>query len=105
MDDLIRYIGVAACLGLLAGCVCRIGLMQSKRDKRSWFLIYASLAVFGLGQGLDLLYGFRVNWYSMAGVLGLLLFLAITRKQWKHGPPPEVNSRPGGLRRMDGGEG
>lgn len=88
--DIVRYIGLAACIAVLLGCICRIGLMQRRRNHVSWWLIYVLLAVYAAGMALDLAIGRWVDWYEIAGIGGVLLYLERTRKLWRHGPPPET---------------
>lgn len=102
MEILLRYAGVVACALVLAGCICRIGLMQSRRNRFSWWLIYASLSAYALGVGLDLLTGRYVDWYEICGIGGILLYLERTRGQWRDGPPTETRTDLGGLHKADG---
>ncbi|QNK67826.1 hypothetical protein [Variovorax sp. PAMC26660] len=92
MESILRYAGILACALVLAGCICRIGLMQRKRNRFVWWLIYALHATYSAGVLLDLLMARRVDWYEFAGVGGVLLYLEVTRRQWRHGPPPETRS-------------
>lgn len=92
MDALIRYAGIAACGVVVLGCICRIGLMQSKHNLFSHFLLYALFGVFALALALDLVNARPVHWYVAAGVAGMLLYLQLTRRKWHDGPPPETRS-------------
>lgn len=90
MDQLIRYAGLAACLFVLAGCVCRIDQMRSGRQRWGWFALYALFAVFALGLLVAQLRGRVLDWGLAAGIAGIALHLALTRHLWRDGPPPET---------------
>ena len=84
----LQWAGVLVCALVLAGCICRIGLMNAGRNRYAWFVIYAAFAVYALGVGLDLATSRGVDWYECAGIGGLLLYLALTRHLWHGGSDP-----------------
>ncbi|MBN8747350.1 MAG: hypothetical protein J0I65_07550 [Variovorax sp.] len=98
--DPLRAGGVAACTVVLLACVCRINLLQFRVSRSAWFCVYLLFAVYALGVLLDLVQARWVDWYEGAGLGGLLLYMALTRDLWRHGPDPETTR--GELRNADG---
>lgn len=64
METILRLAGLSGCVLVLAGCICRIGLMKSKRNRFIWWLVYALMAVYAGGVLLDLVMDRRVDWYA-----------------------------------------
>lgn len=102
MHQLLHFVGLAAslcvqvaCLVVLVACICRIDQMRSNRNAYRWFFIYALFAVFSLGVAQRAWRGWSFDWNDGVGIVGLLLLVLVTRRQWKHGPPPETER--GGL--------
>lgn len=101
MELIVRYAGGAVCAIVLVACVCRIDLMRSGRSRASWFVVYLLFAVFALGTLLALVADRAIDWWSAtAGAVGLLLFMALTRRDWQGRPAPETDAAE--LRRADG---
>ncbi|WP_137860809.1 hypothetical protein [Variovorax sp. 3P27G3] len=100
MEAAIRCLGMAVCALVLMACICRIDLMRFHTNRAAWFAMYLLFAVYALGVLLDLLAARPVDWYEGAGVGGVLLYMALTRKLWRQGPPAETET--GGLRKADG---
>lgn len=100
METVARFAAMAACLLVLVACICRIDLMRRGRSRPSWFLSYLLFAVYALGRLIALARDSQVDWYSIAGVFGLVLFMALTRKEWRGAPAPETDAAE--LRRADG---
>ncbi|PLC06415.1 hypothetical protein CY658_05115 [Variovorax sp. RO1] len=92
METILRLAGLAGCVLVLAGCICRIGLMKSKRNRFIWWLVYALMAIYAGGVLLDLIVDRRVDWYEIAGIGGIVLHLEVTRRQWRNGAPPETRT-------------
>jgi len=100
MDTVIRCLGMAVCAGVLMACICRIDLMRLQINRAAWFAVYLLFAVYALGVLLDLAVARPVDWYEGAGIGGVLLYMVLTRKLWRQGPPAETET--GGLRKADG---
>ena len=101
MELFVRCAGGALCALVLVACVCRIDLMRSGRSRPSWFLVYLLFAVFALGTLLAFVADRAIDmWSAAAGAAGLLLFMALTRKEWHGRPAPETDAAE--LRRADG---
>ncbi len=85
-----KWIGIAICLGVLIGCICRIDLLDPKRHRLGWRLLYILFSAYAGGVLMDLWVLGQVDWYEGAGVAGVLLHISLTRKLWRCGPPPET---------------
>ena len=97
MDELIRWPGALVCAAVLVGCICRIDRMRHGETKFAWFLCYAMLAGYACGVMLDLLLGYRVDWYELLGIGGVMMDLVMTWRAWSKGPPRCAQSRPAPL--------
>ena len=75
--------GVASCY-VLAQCITRIDLMRRRRGGFLWLAVYVLFAASAIG----LLYeawATGVRWQDLLGLLGTLLYLALTARRWSSG--------------------
>jgi L-lactate permease len=75
--------GVASCY-VLAQCIARIDLMRRRRGGFLWLVVYVLFAASAMG----LLYEAwvtGVRWQDLLGLLGTLLYLALTARRWSSG--------------------
>lgn len=86
----VQWMGVAACLLVLAGCICRVDLMRGGRHKAGWLLLYLLWGPFAGGVAIDLVRDRDVDWWTCWGIAGVLVHLVLTRRLWRHGPPHET---------------
>lgn len=90
MDLLIKYSGIFICACIIVGCICRINLLKGGQHRLSWHAMYICFAAVAGGVATDLVVGRFVDWYTAAGVAGILLHFIHTRKHWKRCPPKEA---------------
>lgn len=86
----IKWVGIAVCLGVLLSCICRLDLLNPHNHKAGWRVLYLLFAAYAGGVLLDLWVISQVDWYEGAGVAGVLLHISLTRTLWRDGPPPET---------------
>lgn len=86
---------IVACLGVVAGVVCRIDDMNAKRNKLSWFLMYAAYGVYALAVLFEVLTLQPVDTVHLLGLAALALNLIITMKSWAGGKTPRLSCKPG----------
>ncbi|WP_343591895.1 hypothetical protein [Paracidovorax wautersii] len=75
--------GVASCY-VLAQCITRIDLMRRRNGGLLWLAVYVLFAASAMG----LLYeawATGVRWHALLGLLGTLLYLALTARRWSSG--------------------
>ena len=87
ITELMKWGGVAVCLVVLAGCICRIDMMRPEKNAIGWRAMYIMAAPFAGGTMIDLLAGHQVNWYTSWGMATMFMHFLLTRGFWRHGSP------------------
>jgi hypothetical protein len=85
-----RIAGVAVCGLILVACICRLDLLTPRLHKLGWRLMYLLYAAYAGGVLIDLATAQPVDWYEAAGIAGVLIHVALTRRLWRDGPPSET---------------
>lgn len=85
---------LALCLGVVAGAVCRVDEMNSKRNKRSWFFMYLAFGIYALWVLFEALIAREWNLGYLLGVVAIALNLVATLPHWTNGSPAS-SCRPG----------
>lgn len=87
VDNSMRTVIAMACAAILAACICRVGVMNSKRHKLSWWLMFACMGGFSLGTAIEVLAGGPLTWHAAAGLVGIGMYIVISMQTWKKQPP------------------
>lgn len=90
MNHLQSLIDVLACTVVIAACICRVDKMRASSHSWCWFAVYALFAAYAAGTALASWNGSPMSWDDTAGIGGLLLYMALTRRLWRDGPPSEI---------------
>lgn len=90
MELLLNALTVALCAVVFVGAICRLDLLRAGAHRAEWIAMYTFAAIFAAGTVLDVAHGRIVEWWSVAGVVALLLQLHATRRLWANGPPPNI---------------
>lgn len=95
-DLLILYFLHALLFGFIAfAVICRIDTMHRKRNKLSWWFMYAAYAAFSFAALIDVLVHKEWQPVYLLGLLGVALNLWLTHKSWPGGKPPPLSCKPG----------
>ncbi len=87
IDNSIRTIVAIACAGIIAAAICRVGMMNRKRHKASWWGMLVSMGGFALGTAIEVLSGGPLTWHAAFGLLGIGLYILISKQTWQDAPP------------------
>jgi hypothetical protein len=91
MSPIFIWAGIAVCLSVVLACICRVNQLKAGRHREGWFVLYTAKAVFAFGVALDLVIRpDDVNWWVCAGVGAVMLQLFLTRNDWRHGAPMDL---------------
>jgi hypothetical protein len=92
-----NVIGFACALILIVAAICRADMMNQRRHRTCWFVVYLLIFVHGLvllGRAIGAIQPpLGLEWHDMPSAVVLVLYLALTRRQWNHGHAPIDTSR------------
>lgn len=80
----INVLAAVACGYVFTQSVGRIDLMRKRRGGLLWFAVYALFAASALLMFFEALV-MGVRWHALLGLLGTLLYLALTARRWSSG--------------------
>lgn len=81
------------CVFVLVGCICRVDQMRWDGSRSGWLFFYVGMAFVAASVMADTLMLQPQNPHDWATVLTLVLYLFMTRRQWKCGPPQFTNKQ------------
>lgn len=87
VSELGKWVGVAACLFVLVGCICRIDMMRTRHNILGWVIMYILAAPFAYDILFNLLTGKQVGLYAWFGLGVMALHFQLTKKLWTCSPP------------------
>lgn len=80
---------------ICSAVICRIDTMHRKRNKLSWWFMYAAYAVFAGAALIDVLVHKAGHPVHLLGLTAVAMNLWLTHKSWPGGKPPPLSCRPG----------
>ncbi len=88
IDLLIRWAVGLVCLGVMAACCCRAGMLTKSEHKASWRAMFVFMGCFAFGTALDMVYQAALTFPTVFALAGISLYLFISKDTW-NGTVPE----------------